>query len=101
MESVRLRLQRDSAIAAHLKLEPSWWRFLARRRWRQRFAALRAIDVSMQTELLRELYPSGEMERLARQPNPLFALGRKATTGPRFVEPVVVCASDCDIPVRK
>jgi hypothetical protein len=98
MESTRLRMQRDSAIAAHLKLQPPWWRLFARRRWRQRLAAFRAMDVSMQTEMLRELYPSSEMERLARQANPFLSLVPAAPpSGRRFVESVVISAADWDI----
>lgn len=58
--------ERDRRLAV-LGPQPSWWRFFARRRWRRERAAILAMDVSEMAALLRRLYPSDTIEKLAQE----------------------------------
>lgn len=80
----RSRLLRD------LGPEPSWWRFLARRRWRSRRSAILAMDVSVATMMLRELYPADRVARAALQRNRAVGmlLTKSASTRGPYVEAV-------------
>jgi hypothetical protein len=49
---------------------PSWWRVLARRRWIRAFTSIMALDISAFGEMLRDVYPVGSIEELARRPMP-------------------------------
>jgi hypothetical protein len=68
-QSPRL-VARRLALLDELGPAPSHWSFMKRRAWRRRRAAIMAISVSMNTELLMQCYPPELIVELAGRPNP-------------------------------
>lgn len=66
-----LLAERDEKIRAHLSARPPWWRVFARRRWKARLAALRAMDVSLMAAMLRQHYTPESVEQMAERASPL------------------------------
>ena len=55
---------------ADLGRVPPWWCIFARRRWIRAFTSIMALDISAFGEMLRDIYPVGSIEELARRPMP-------------------------------
>lgn len=73
--------ERDRKIGEHHALKPPWWRFIARRRWKQRLVALRALDVSFMAAMLRRLYTAESVEELAKRGVTLYFPARMKGRG--------------------
>ena len=79
MISARRLAERGQHIAA-LGPRPRWWRFIARRRWDRRRAAIMTMDVTTFAEIIADNYPLSAIEAAAAHPYPFLATIAK---GPR------------------
>lgn len=59
--------ERSQRLAA-LGPRPPWYRPIRRRRWDLKRRSIMAMDVSVFTYMLRDLYPPSEIIRLANRP---------------------------------
>jgi 23S rRNA U2552 (ribose-2'-O)-methylase RlmE/FtsJ len=74
----KLAAERQAKLDA-LGEQPGWWRPFARRRWRDRRAAILAVDISEAAAMLRAIYDSAWSEEVALRPSPAFASLLKET----------------------
>lgn len=72
-------VERCEALAK-LGAAPTWWRVFALRKWLRAYRSIMALDISEMGEMLREVYPAAEVERMANRPNPMLVRSR-ATRG--------------------
>jgi hypothetical protein len=92
----KLAAERQAKLDA-LGEQPGWWRPFARRKWRDRRAAILAIDISEAAAMLRDVYSSAFAEEVVMRPAPSFAMFVKAEGQP-FFEPVNMCECGARLP---